>query len=310
MSNERYPKGLAFSLQDFEGSGWKEVIAQADGKGYPEMCQALSEAASSAIGQGRAEHGKVLWLLADACSMMLSPSSPNEPFKPFAVFHDRRSVIPDDLLDTDIKFFAEIVDAVDDNWLKARLSDLLWLKCKPRDIEFAKKAIDAYRCLPLDRDTWIRGGSDCWQRAISLARMLKGGAGDRLQKMESSILTAFGVANSGDGLLGLRLAELLKSNDLGRANRIDVAEKLELLAREFDGKGDLNSAREYHLAAAQWYKAIPDDAKATEMIVKVAEGWANDAVALSASETPSHMDAASYYENAIQTYRTVPRAER
>jgi hypothetical protein len=46
--------------------------------------------------------------------MMLSPSSPNEPFKPFAVFHDRRSVIPDDRPDTDITFFEEIVDAVDE----------------------------------------------------------------------------------------------------------------------------------------------------------------------------------------------------
>jgi hypothetical protein len=97
------------------------------------MWQALSAAARSAIEQGRVEHGKVLWLLADACSMMLSPSSPNEPFKPFAVFHDRRSVIPDDLPDTDITFFEEIVDAVDENWLKARLSDLLWLKSKPRN---------------------------------------------------------------------------------------------------------------------------------------------------------------------------------
>ena len=51
------------------------------------MWQALSTAARGAIEQGRNEHGKVLWLLADACSMMLSPSSPNEPFKPFAVFH-------------------------------------------------------------------------------------------------------------------------------------------------------------------------------------------------------------------------------
>ena len=182
MSNERYPQDLTVSLQDFEASGWKDAIAQATREGYSAMWQALSAAARSAIEQGRVEHGKVLWLLADACSMMLSPSSPNEPFKPFAVFHDRRSVIPDDLLDTDITFFAEIVDAVDDNWLKARLSDLLWLKGKPRNTAFALKAIDAYRCLPLDTDTWVHGGRECWPRAISLARMLKRGAGDRLQQ--------------------------------------------------------------------------------------------------------------------------------
>ncbi len=161
MSNERYPQDLAVSLQDFEISGWKEAISQVSHEGYSAMWHTLSSAASNAIEQGQIKRGKVLWLLADACSMMLSPSSPNEPFKPFAVFHDRRSVIPDDLSDTDIKFFAEIVDAVDDNWLKARLSDLLWLKGKPRNAAFALKAIDAYCGLPLDKDTWGYGGSEC-----------------------------------------------------------------------------------------------------------------------------------------------------
>ena len=256
MRNERYPQDLAVSRQDFEASGWKEAIAQAAREGYSARWQALSAAARSAIEQGQLEHGKVLWLLADACSMTLSPSSPNEPFKPFAVFHDRRSVIPDDLPDADITFFAEIVDAVDDNWLKARLSDLLWLKGKPRNTAFALKAIDAYRCLPLDTDTWLHGGRECWPRAISLARMLKAGAGDRLQQMEASIVTAFNAAKRDDGFLGLWLADLLKSNGLGRAHRADVARKLEALAREFDSEGDLHRAREYFSASAEWCRAM------------------------------------------------------
>ncbi|HDJ0182385.1 TPA: DUF4209 domain-containing protein, partial [Escherichia coli] len=310
MKNERYPLDLAISVQDFNTSDWKDSIAQATREGYSAMWQALSDAARDAIEQGRIEHGKVLWLLADACSMMLSPSSPNEPFKPFAVFHDRRSVVPDDISDSDILFFAEIVDGVDNDWLKARLSDLVWLKSKPRNIEFALKAIDAYRSLPLDTDTWIHGGRDCWSRAISLARMLKGGAGDRLQQIETTIVAAFHASIRDDGFLGLWLADLLKSNRLGGAHRTDVSTKLEALARGFDDEGDLHKAREYFSAAAEWYKLIPDEAKAAEMTVLVAEGWVKEAVARVASESPSHMVAASFYENAIQIYRTIPRAER
>ncbi|MEB8536869.1 DUF4209 domain-containing protein [Acidithiobacillus ferriphilus] len=310
MTNQRYPEDLVISAQDFVDSGWKEAIAQTSREGYSAMWQALSSAARSAIEQGRSEHGKVLWLLADACSMMLSPSSPNEPFKPFAVFHDRRSVIPEDMSDADILFFAEVIDAVDDDWLKARLSDLVWLKGKPRNTGFALKAIDAYRSLPLDTDTWIHGGRDCWPRAIGLARMLKGGAGDRLEQMEASIVVAFDTATRADGFLGIWLADLLKSNGLGRAHRTDVAKKLEALAREFDAEGDLHRAREYFSAAAEWHKAIPDEVKSAEMTAAVAEGWVKEAVARSASENPSHMVAASFYENAIQVYRTIPRAER
>lgn len=230
MSEERYPEDLTISLDDFLASGWKQALSQAPREGYSAMWQAFSAAARSSNEQGHKEHAKVLWLLADACSMMLSPSSPNEPFKPFAVFHDRRSVVPDDLLEADIQFFAEIVDAIDDDWLRARLSDLLWLKSKPRNTAFALKAIDAYRCFSLDTDTWLHGGQDCWPRAISLARMLKGGAGDRLEQMEATIITAFNGVTRAGGFLGYWLADLLKSNGLGRAHRTDVATKLEALA--------------------------------------------------------------------------------
>lgn len=265
MSNERYPADLIVSTQGFANSGWKEALEQVSREGYSAMWQAFSDAARTAIGEGRNEHGKALWLLADACSMMLSPSSQNEPFKPFAVFHDRRSVIPDDMSDTDVGFFAEIVDAVDDIWLKARLADLAWLKIKPRDVTFALTAIDSYRSIPLDTETWIRGGRECWERAISLARMLKAGVGDRLEQIEASIIASFNSATRQDGFLGLWLADLLKTNGLGRPHRADVAQKLETLAREFDGEGDLHRAREYFSASADWYRTIPDEAKAAEM---------------------------------------------
>ncbi|WP_410700030.1 DUF4209 domain-containing protein [Citrobacter farmeri] len=310
MMNERYPVDLVISLQDFNASNWKDSIAQATREGYPAMWQALSSAAREAIDQGRIENGKVLWLLADACSMMLSLSSPNEPFKPYAVYHDRRSVIPDDLSNSDIQFFADIIDEVDNDWLKARLSDLVWLKSKPRNIRFALKAIDAYRSLPLDTETWLHGGRDCWPRAIVLARMLRDGAGDRLQQIETAIVAAFNASIRADGFLGLWLADLLKSNRLGLSNLTDISTKLEILAREFDDEGDLHKSREYFSAAASWYKLIPDEAKAAEMTVLLAEGWVKEAVERTASESPSHMVAASFYENAIQIYRTVPRAVR
>ncbi len=219
MTNQRYPVDLVISAQDFADSGWKDVITQTYCEGYSGMWQALSAAARGAIEQGRNEHGKVLWLLADACSMMLSPSSQNEPFKPYAVFNDRRSLIPDDLSDLDITFFSQIVDAVDDDWLKARLADLVWLKGNPRNASFALKAIDAYRSIPLDTDTWIHGDRDCWQRAISLARMLKEGAGDRLEQMEALIIASFNAATRLDSFRGLWLADLLRSNGLGKCTR-------------------------------------------------------------------------------------------
>jgi len=310
MTNERYPQDLPISIRDFVDSGWKEVIAEASREGYLAMWLALSAAARDAITQGRNEQGKVLWLLADVCSMTLSPSSPNEPFKPFMVMGGQHSVIPDDLSDANIEFFGEIVNSIDDVWLRARIADLVWLKKIPRNTSFALIAVDSYRTIPLNAETWTRGGRECWERAIGLALILKRVAGDRLNQMEASIIDSFDGANRQDGFLGLELADLLKSKGLGKSHQTDLAKKLEALAREFDIECDLDRAGEYFSSAADWYSLIPDASKAAEMTALKAENFVKKAVTRISSNSPNHMVAASFYENAIQTYRTIPKAER
>lgn len=310
MTDIRYPTDLVVTAQDFIESGWKEILNQTARGDYSAMWQGFSAAARKASEEGRSEHGKVLWLLADACSMMLSLSSQNGPFKPFMVMEGRRSVIPDDLSESDIGFFADIVDSVDDFWLKARLADLAWLKRTPPEVKFALAAIDAYRAIPLDTETWVRGGRECWERALGLARMLRAGAGDRLEAMESVIVGSFDEVTKDGGFLALWLADLLKANGLGRKHAATVAQKLEALARDFNTGGDLHRAREYFSASAGWYKTAVDDARAVDMTVALAECWVKDAIARTATDTPSHMVAAGFYENAIQICRTIPRAER
>ncbi len=310
IREERYPADLEINVSDFHQSGWKGALAEISHEGYPSMWSALSEAARRALGENRPEHAKVLWLLADACSMMLVPGSPNEPFKPFMVIEGRRSVIPDDFSEADIAFFEEVVDEVDSIWLRARLADLIWLKQSKRDVRFALAAIDAYRSISLDRDIWVRGGKECWVRGIVLARMLRVGAGDRLAEIEAAILQALESAEKNDGFLTLWLADLLADNGLGYAQSLEIAQSLEAMAGAFDADGDLHRAREHFNGAAKWYKQADEEAKAASMTVAEAESWVKEAIARVSSESPSHMAAATFYEHAVQVYRTIPRSER
>lgn len=310
MSSKRYPADLALTSQDFVDSGWKKVLAGCAREGYSSMWQAFSAAARQAIAEGKLNHGKVLWLLADACSMKLSPGSINEPFKAITVFGDKRSVIPDDLLETDLSFFSKIVDSIDDPWLKARIAELVWLRQRPRDIKYAITAIDAYRSIPIDEKTWVRGGQECWQRAISLVQMTRGAAGNRVQDIETALLEAFDAVTATNGYLGLWLTRLLKEHGLARDKRVAIAQKLESIARDFDGEGDLHRSRDYFGVASEWFKLSGDDAKHAEMTVAVAEGWVKEATARLSSERLSYIVATTFYENAIQTYRTIPRSER
>jgi hypothetical protein len=310
MSAEHPPADLDIKHQDFTDCGWKEVLNSTERDGYVSLWQAFHAAAKKATGGGQQSHAKVLWLLGDACSMMLSPKSINEPFKPAIVMRGKRSAIPEDLSDTDITFLSEIVDGIDDPWLKARLADLVWIRKRPRDVSFALMAIDSYRSIPIDPETWVFDGQECWERAIHLARMLNAGSGDRLKKIEETVIRAFELATRQDGFLVLGLVGLLFDNGLSRDKWPIIAQKLESLAREFDNGSDLHSAREFFKASAKWFKAAGDNAKFAEMTVAVAESFVKEAEARIESDKPSHMAAASFYEDAIQTYRTIPRSER
>ena len=72
------------TIDDFRHSGWEVVFEPVRDKGYSWIHGALATAGKTAVEASGYPQGKVLWLLADACSMMLQPGSPNAPFRPFA----------------------------------------------------------------------------------------------------------------------------------------------------------------------------------------------------------------------------------
>ena len=78
-------------IDAFKNSGWQAVLNDVDRFGYTYASQALFEAAKKAEENGNELHGKVLRLLAHACSMMLSPNKRNDPFDPAFVWLGRRS---------------------------------------------------------------------------------------------------------------------------------------------------------------------------------------------------------------------------
>lgn len=307
---QRYPENVSLDIDDFRHSAWRVAVNSSEQEGYFGMWQSLSAAAKAAIENGKLSEGKVLWLLADACSMMLNPGSTNEPFKPFMVVSGRRSSLPEDFHASDIALFSQFSEEVDDIRLQARLADLVWLLSKPRSPKYALLAIDAYRRIPLDAKTWVRDGRECWARAVALSRMLKGGADQRVREIEVTVIESFNVAKISDGFLALWLSNLLAENSLGRDKGQDIAEKLEVIARDLDSTGDLHRAREFFGGASKWYQQLGNEAKAIEMTACLAEGWVKEAVARISSEKPSYMAAASFYENAIQIYRTIPRKDR
>jgi hypothetical protein len=306
----RYPDQTQITLEDFRRCGWKDAIVAQERDGYWGMWRALSAVASAAIQKRMFHEGKALWLLADACSLTLDPGSPNGPFVPFVITARVHTALPDAYTKWEVGLLADFAKEVDDVWLQARLADLAWTLSTPRKLEHALLAIDAYRQISLDPDNWLAGGRECWSRAIRLAQMLRNGAGDRLSAMEAALVSAFDGAEAGQGYFAIWLADLMLDRGLASDHSVAIAEKLEAIARIFDGSGDMQRARDYYDAAEKWYRQTDEVDRAIGMIVCVAEGWAKEAKMRQSSSDPSHMVAASFYENAIQVYRRIPRRER
>lgn len=307
----RYPANTPITREAFESSRWDEALNAAAREDYSSMWQALSTAAREAVDGGNPEQGRVLWLLADACSMMLKAGSINEPFKPFMVLDGKRSALPDDLGEEEIAFFSSIYGELDDPKLRARIADLVWLVAKPRQPQAALAAIDAYHQIAISTESWVRDGRECWDRAIQLCLMLRAGAGDRIQAIEQEILAGLFGSSIEDGYLAVWIADLLDKHRLGKDRRHDVASHLETLANTYAESGNIQRSRDFYEAAEQWYARGGNQEKTAEMIVQSAEAWVNEAIGRqSGGSAPSHMVAGSFYENAIQKYRSVPRAYR
>ncbi len=294
----------------FNNCGWEAVLDGVADKGYYSIFHALREAAARADKEVSRAHGKVLGLLAEACSMRLSPDKPNEPFQPSFVGSGRRLMTPADFTDSEIAFFAKIIESIDNPLLKGRLADLVWIRGLPRDATFALAAIDTYMQVPLDVDAWFRDGERCWQRAIGLSYMIGPIAGDRPDRIESSIVKAIESATAEDKFFTHGLADILRSNGLGKSHSATVAGKLESLAGEFGEEGNFLASESFYNAAAKWFKDSGDDDKSIDMTVAEAEAFVGDATARVSSDSPSHGVAGSFLENAIQVYRGIPRAHR
>lgn len=307
----RYPENILVGPKDFRCSGWKVVLDAAARAGYEGMWEAFRSAAPKAIEAGKLAEGKLLWLLADACSMMLTPKSINKPFKPIMEFGDKRSAMPEDFSEADTILFSQIVEEIDNAWLRARLADLLWILRRPPNHKFALVAIDAYRMVPLVKEIWFRGGRECWGRAMCLAAMLRTGANDRLEEIETAMITALEKATLDEGFFALGLARLLmETNSLDRNKAAVIAMKLESLFNLSHAQEQLSQAMKYSEASANCYRKAKDVAQALKMTVSFAETCAEHAMNCMSSSDGGGIAAMHFIETAIQKYRAIPKTAR
>jgi len=307
MSDQHYPEDLIVSADDLDAAELEHLLSSADRCSYSGYHSALSKAAREAIDAEQVPKGKCLWLLADACSMMLASGSHNSPYKPLFIIEGRRSALPEDFSDQDLDFFEAILGSIPNLRLKARLADLLWLLRKPRQLQHALAAIEAYGQIPTDHDCLVKGGREMFKRAIRLCLTIKQPADEQLSAIETTLLDAFDRSVLSEGYRSLWLADLLMLTRIGSEASATIAAKLESLSEEAKGEKDYYKCRHFLVGARDWHQRLKNSDDAYRLTSAIAETWVAEAEIRSAD---SNMVSGGFYEDAIKEYRRIPVKSR
>lgn len=115
-----------------------------------------------------------LALLARVCSPILDFRKKGTPYVPHINLSDgRRTPVPEDLTDSELRRLSEMLPGIDDARLSARIADVLWIRKFGRDKcqSYRDLAIDRYLAVPINAMSWIAGGGEVsLRRAVALAR--------------------------------------------------------------------------------------------------------------------------------------------
>ena len=187
-----------------------------------------------------------------------------------------RSIIPEDLADSDLEALGGIVNTIGDAEFRARVSDVIW-ECK-KDFKLAQIAVDAYL-----ESAELHKTAHLWPpyeerlaRAVQLSRKLGSGKPYH-QKAVAAVEAAVKEfeGNPKAGLLCHRLMLILLSQDVGDAAHYSVLS--ERVAKEMATRGEWDFSHAYWLIAARWFNKSKDEASSHRCVIEAAECWVSKA---------------------------------
>lgn len=142
MNISDIPSDTNISIADFQSCDWKKCLASGKEERYTTMWKNFASAALE-IDEKHPAQAKILWLFAFACSLKLVPERRHDPFEILNFGYNSNTDISK-YFDSDvITFFSSILYLIDNNLLKARLADFVWVKNKKLGYGNALIAIDA-----------------------------------------------------------------------------------------------------------------------------------------------------------------------
>lgn len=228
------------------------------------------QAAESAKADGNYAAVSVYQLLSAVCSFYPKYDDQSQPYGPMMQMGGRRTALPDDLTETDLKALKVIVTKTSDPSLKARMLDVLWLRrkdykaCAEAATHYVKSAelLDA-------KDNWVYT-VQCYKRALQLAAKL-GYDKPLYSETISSICKAIRSGNHGNtGFRTVQLMRVLQNFQTADNYAKEFGNIAKSVAESAECKSNPDLARTYWEMAADWFKTAKNENE--ERLARLAGG--------------------------------------
>lgn len=216
-------------------------------------------------------------------------------FQPLLSSSKGRSFIPEDLNSDQLNYLKEVVDGIKQPILKSRIADILWSYYKPKNITYARTAIENYIVLDFSDENY-----DFWHRASSLAVSTK--QNDYLEKIKSNLIKKFNSSTNDGGLLLLRIADIFLETNLDENIFGYLAEKIFSEQQKIHQTTEnFNIIENYLITAEKLFYRAKNKEKIIECIYLQAQATEKHGDLLNLNPVTNH-----FYNIALQIYRKIP----
>ena len=296
-------ESVLLTIQDLRDSCWKEAIAQSEKKDcshYHSLFLARFRQAEESSNQ---KQQNVFRLLTDITSLFMRSDNCKEPYGPMAVMDGKRSAIIDDFSEEQLNILKEFIPEIDDPELRARISDVIWLR--QRDYKVAEIAIDSYLETALrleDPDHW----PSCFDR-IERAFRLAASLGDSNGKFDKVVAHIENMLEKYDGNDPLYLSEKLMGLlcESKEGDPVKYSQLTEKLATNAEKAHDWQRAQTHWLRKAEWDRIGKNEEARKSSLISAAETYVKLAEGSISGERKSYMVASSHLTKAIEAYRRI-----
>jgi hypothetical protein len=294
---------MLVNKDDFIPSTLEEVLANSRDRECNYYWSHLHKKAREAKEANDPRTEELFCLLGDICTLHLKLDSPEHPFGPMMTSPSGRTAIAEDLDENQLQFLENIVSAVQDADLRARIADLLWVL--KRDYKMAELAVSSYLQSALileDPEQWV-GTNDRIVRALQLATLM-GTSARSYAVVIKHIEDLLARCRGEDPLfLSARMMSLLQECRAG--DPVKYAPIAERLALRAESECDWDRARAYWEIKSKWHRMANEEEEDRTVRLRAAETYVKQSESHLTGNPPSYMLASTFLQKAIEAFRRV-----